>query len=182
MGDARRTQRGFPAANHGLRHGDGEKQVGFANVVVVEEIHDVGAEVVGVEHPSAIGDGDAELMFFIALAVERDESQAIGVGKLQQGAGRCDERRGLVVVAVESAKGPLQTRHGERCAEARADGGFCNAAGEMRGAHAGGQRQPGRHLEFVVKKECQEIAGRGLRYGRAYVLAKACGVCRMHAS
>ena len=37
MRDARRTQRGLPAANHGLRDGDGEKEVGFANVVVVEE-------------------------------------------------------------------------------------------------------------------------------------------------
>ena len=41
-----------------------------------KKVDGVGAEVVGVEHPSAEGDGDAELMFFIALAVERNESQA----------------------------------------------------------------------------------------------------------
>jgi hypothetical protein len=39
--------------------------------VVLEEIMGMGAEGVGVEPPSAEGDGDAELMLFVALAVQR---------------------------------------------------------------------------------------------------------------
>ena len=104
MRDARRAQRELPAANHGLVDRDGEEEIRFADVVVVEEIYDVGAEGVGVEHPSAIRDGDAELMLFVALAVQRNESQIVGVGKLQQRTGRGDERRRLVVVAVEGAE------------------------------------------------------------------------------
>jgi len=38
---------------------------------VVEKIGDIGFESVGVENPSAVGDGDSELMFFVALTVER---------------------------------------------------------------------------------------------------------------
>jgi len=41
---------------------------------VVEKIGDVSLEVVGVEHPSAIRDGDAELMLFVALTVKWKES------------------------------------------------------------------------------------------------------------
>ena len=52
----------------------GKEDVGGSDVVVVEKIGDVGFEVIGVEDPSAVRDGDAELMFFIALAVERDET------------------------------------------------------------------------------------------------------------
>ena len=49
-----------------------KKDVGGSDVVVVEEIGDVGFESVGVENPSAIGDGHSELMFFVALAVQSD--------------------------------------------------------------------------------------------------------------
>ena len=61
---------------------DRKEKIGFADVVVVEEIYDVGAEVVSVENPAMEGDGYAELMFFIALAVELDESEVVGVCKL----------------------------------------------------------------------------------------------------
>ena len=47
---------------------------------MIEEIVGIGAEGVGVEHPAAEGDAHAELAFFIALAVERDKSAAIGLG------------------------------------------------------------------------------------------------------
>ena len=86
----------------------------------------------------------------------------VGGRKLDQRAGSGDQRRGLVVVAVEGAEGPVQMRNSERCAEARADGIFGNASGEMRGANSGHQRQPGSDLEFVVKEECRQAAGSGV--------------------
>ncbi len=55
---------------------------------MVEEIYDIGAEGVGVENPSAIGDGHAELMFLVALAVEGNEPEVVRVGELQQRPGR----------------------------------------------------------------------------------------------
>src|SRR5271165_4050899 len=70
VGDARRTESEFPAANQSLRDGEREENAGGADVVVVEEIPDVGFEVVGVEDPAAERNSDAELMFFIALAIE----------------------------------------------------------------------------------------------------------------
>ena len=83
MGDARRAQSKFPAPDHGLGDGDGEEEVGFSDAVVIEEIGDVGSEVVSVESPSAKGDGDPELMFFVAFAVERDESADFGVAEIE---------------------------------------------------------------------------------------------------
>jgi hypothetical protein len=41
---------------------------------VIEEIYDIGLKVVGVKSPAAKWDGDSELMLFIALAVQRNES------------------------------------------------------------------------------------------------------------
>ena len=69
MGDARRAQRDFPSANDRLGNRDGEEEIGFADVVVIEEIDNVGAESIGVEDPAVERDGYAELMFFVALAV-----------------------------------------------------------------------------------------------------------------
>ena len=62
-----RAQREFPSSNQGLGNGNGEEDVGRSDIVVVQKIGDVGLEVIGVEDPSAVRDGDAELMFFVAL-------------------------------------------------------------------------------------------------------------------
>ena len=56
MGEAWRTEGQFPSANDGLGDGDGEEDAGGADVVVVEKIVDIGFEIVGIEHPPAIGD------------------------------------------------------------------------------------------------------------------------------
>src|SRR6266481_7047601 len=121
---------------------------------MVEEIASVGLEIVGVEHPPAIGDGDSELMFFVALAVKGKETTIVRGAKLFQRASNCEERRRLVVVAVECAKGPIQAGDCNSCAEARADGVFCHASTEMGRAHSGSERQPREWFEFVVDEEC----------------------------
>ena len=46
---------------------------------MVEKIGDIGLEVVGVEDPSAVRDGDAELMFLVALTVERQKAAYAGL-------------------------------------------------------------------------------------------------------
>src|ERR1039458_6646633 len=117
MGDARRTQGGFPSSNHRLCDGDGEEKIRFADVVVVEEIHDVGAERIGVEDPSVERDRHAELMLFIALPVERNKSQVVDIGKRNQRTGSRYQRRSLVIVPVESPEGPVEMRNVESDAE-----------------------------------------------------------------
>ena len=55
-------------------------------------------------------------------------------------------------MAVESAEGPVEARNIESSAEAGTDCTFGNAAGEVCGTHSGADGQPGKWLEFVVKK------------------------------
>jgi hypothetical protein len=74
---------------------------------VVEKIGDIGFEGVGVEDPSAVRDGDAELMFFVALAVERQKLAAYwAVTQGFQRTGNGFDGRRLIVVSVEGAEGP----------------------------------------------------------------------------
>ena len=63
----------------------GKEDVGGADVVVVEKIGDIGFEGIGVEDPSAVRDGDAELMLFVALAVEREMDACSGVTHCSSG-------------------------------------------------------------------------------------------------
>jgi hypothetical protein len=48
---------------------------------MVEEIARIGLEVVDVQNPSAIGDGDSELVFFIAFPQEWQEPAIAGLAK-----------------------------------------------------------------------------------------------------
>jgi hypothetical protein len=54
---------------------------------VVEEVVDAGLEGAGVEEPAAEGDLNAELMLFIALAVEWGEAGAGAEGEVLEAAG-----------------------------------------------------------------------------------------------
>ena len=163
MSDARGMQREFPAADQGLFNREGKEKVGFSDGVVVEEIPGAGAEGVGVERPSAKGDGDTELMLFVALAIERNEFATICRAQLLQRSGGSKQRRRLIVVTVEGAEGPAKTGDRDRCTEARADGVLRNtAAGKICGADAGGKSQPGERFEFFVEEKSREAAGRRL--------------------
>ena len=66
--------------------------------------------------------------FFVAFSVEGDEIQIVVVGELQERARGGDQRRRLIVMAVGGAECPVQARHIERDAEARADGVFRDAS------------------------------------------------------
>ena len=72
--DARRANGEFGAANPRFRDGDRNEDARFADIVVVEEIHAARFEVVDVERPAANRNRDAELMLFIAFAVQRREA------------------------------------------------------------------------------------------------------------
>ena len=164
VGNARRSQRQLPAADEGLSNREREEEVGFSEDVVVEEIVGAGAESVGVERPSAEGDGDPELVLFVPLAVERNEAARIRHAQLHQRTGGSQQGWRLVVLPVEGAERPTQTRDGDSCTEARADRIFGDAAtGEVSRTQTGGKSQPGERLEFVVEKERGEAAGEATR-------------------
>src|SRR5690242_10168923 len=80
IADARRPQGKFPPVNARALNRDREKQVGIVEIIMVEEIFGTSQEIAGVERPSVERNGDAKLVFFIALTVERDEPQILIVG------------------------------------------------------------------------------------------------------
>ena len=84
VGEARRTEGDFPAADNGSFDGEREEEIRFADYVVIEEIVDAGTERVGVDDPSPIRDGYAELEFFVSFAVERGESAAAWCAEVNQ--------------------------------------------------------------------------------------------------
>src|SRR6202790_3849266 len=138
---------------------------------MVEEIVGAGFENVGGEHPSAIRDGDSELMLFVALSLKREEPTTVRSTKLLQRAPNCEERRRLIVVAVEGAEGPIQAGDIQRCAETRTDGVLRHSAAEVRGAHSRGKRQPGHWFEFVVDEESFQTAGSRIALGKRGTVA-----------
>ena len=79
--DARRTKRDFPRVNQRAINRDGKKKIGFADIVVVEEIIRAGLKCVGIQRPAAEGNRDAELVLFVALAVQRHERKIRVVGE-----------------------------------------------------------------------------------------------------
>src|SRR5580658_6619624 len=172
----RRAQSKFPATNQGLGNGNREKDARSADVVVVEEIPHVGAEVIGIENPTAQRNAHAKLSLFVEFAVQRYESQALPLREIdQRRAGSGFKRRRLVETPVEGAERPAKTGDRERCTEARTDRGFRDSvrvvAGKARGPDAGGKSHPGEGLEFVVDEESFKMGGGALGIGDGRVAA-----------
>src|SRR5712691_5418807 len=88
----------------------GKKRLDSPMVLWSKKFRTRGAESVGIERPSAEGNGHAELMFFVTLAEERDEFATICRAQLRQRTGSGEQRRGLIIVSVESTEGPAQSR------------------------------------------------------------------------
>ena len=150
--NSRGTQSGFPASNGGASDGDRKEQIRLTNVVVIEEICDGGAEGISVEGPPAVRDGNAKLVLFVALAVQGNESRIVGPGKLKQRARGGDQRRGLIIMTVESAECPLKMWNCERRSEARADRSFRLTTRKTSWTNSRTQGQPRRNLQFIVEE------------------------------
>ena len=85
--DAGRAECQLPGADQRAVDGDGEVDAGVADVGVVEEVVDAVLEGTGVEQPAAEGNLQAELVLLVALAMQRDEGGAVGIGVGEDGAG-----------------------------------------------------------------------------------------------
>src|ERR1700730_10136764 len=88
-----RAQCEFPPLYERSVDGDGIEEAGLANVGVVEGIVGAGLEGVGVEHPSAEGNLHAELMLFVALAVQWSEGGVLAVGEGDERSGNGEQWR-----------------------------------------------------------------------------------------
>ena len=133
---------------------------GVADVGVVEEVVDAGLEGVGVEEPAAEGNLDAELMLFVALAVERGEGGVVGLANCDDGAGGGEQRRGLVEAAVEAAEDPVEFGDADGYADARGRCTFSvNCALEVGLAQAGDEGEPGGGFEVVGDVLLDDAAG-----------------------
>ena len=75
--DARRAQSEFRAIDARPFNGDGNENLGVIEIVVVEVVGGASEEVVGVERPAVRGNGYAELVFFVAFAMERRKTQVL---------------------------------------------------------------------------------------------------------
>src|SRR5579863_3313334 len=168
MRETRGPQRQFPPPNHSLRDRDGKEDAGSTDVVVVEKINHIGAKIVRVDYPSVIRNGDAKLMFLVALAVESCVSQPLLAGEVdQRRTGDGFDRWSLIVMSIEGAEGPSYFWNRDGGTEAWLDCGFvyrrsgCRAGniafGKARRAHSGGEREPRKRLELVVDIKSFEI-------------------------
>jgi len=68
VSDAGRTERQLPATDFGSISCDRQTQSG-TDAAVVKEIAGVGSEVGDIQNPAAVGNGNSELMLFVALPV-----------------------------------------------------------------------------------------------------------------
>ena len=132
-----RAQSEFPALNQRVLPGDRPEEIGIPDVIVVEPVLGAGFVIISAEVPAVKRNGDAELPFDIALALERRKSKILAVGQIEQRAGGSDERRGLIEVTVKSAKNPIQAGNFHCDAEARIGGTLGNGRIEFRLAKAG---------------------------------------------
>src|SRR5882724_6746636 len=171
MSDLGRAERKFPAVDAGALDGNGKKQVGVVEIVVVEEIHGASEKIAGVQRPAMKRNGDAKLVLFIAFTVERNEAQVLIVGGLQERTGNRQQRRRLVEMPVEGAEDPVQFGNPQRSPDARTGGILNDAAGKMRLAKAGIYREPRGCLELLLRIDRCERSVRAMFLGRIDVLA-----------
>src|SRR6267143_2447323 len=81
VGDAGRAECQFPTADFSSINRDRQTQP-RSDAALVKEIAGAGFEIVRVENPTAIGNGDSELMLFVALSVKRQETTIVRGAKL----------------------------------------------------------------------------------------------------
>src|SRR6266403_4120974 len=150
MTDLGRAERKLPSVDAGALDGNGKKQVGVVEIVVVEEIHSASEKIAGVQRPAMKRNGDAKLVLFIAFTVERNEAQVLIVGGLQERTGNGQQRRRLVEMAIKGAENPVQFGNPQRSADAGAGCILNHAAGKVRLPETSIQAKPWCCFELLL--------------------------------
>src|SRR2546425_7149502 len=115
----RRARRNFECSDARPGNSQGKENIRVAQRVVIEKIPYAGAEIIRFDHPSADGNRDSKLMFFVAFAAQRNETKALPDCQFKQRPQNCRERRRLIVTSIESVQNPIQTRNADGNSGAR---------------------------------------------------------------
>ena len=77
MEQARRSQRRFRSPDAGGAYGERKENIRIPDDVVVEKVSRMRVELIDIQRPSAEGDRHTKLIFFIALAMQRNDSKTL---------------------------------------------------------------------------------------------------------
>src|SRR5215469_3228461 len=108
---ARRTQSEFRTLDQRLVPSERPEKIGLADIAVIQPVVSPSLKMVGGKFPTSERDGDAELIFFIALPVQRREREIFAVREVEQRSRSREQRGRLVEMAVESVENPIQLRN-----------------------------------------------------------------------
>src|SRR6266481_3929848 len=172
---ARRAQRKLPATDERSVNSDRKKCVGVSDGVMVKKVFYVSAKFVRIKRPSAEWDSHPELVFFIALAVKRNETQVLAGNESQQWAGNRKQRR-LVEVAIETAENPIQARNLHRYSDARTGGILYYSSREVCLPDTANDGKPRRRLELVLDEYRLQAATGTARIGEIGIGARVAGI------
>ena len=128
---------------------------------MIEEVLCFRVKVIDVDRPAVYGNGDTDLLFFIALTAQRQEAQIIVLRELKQRATQGSERRCLIVFPPKSTQDPAKSRKQYGDTEAGTRDVLGQTAIEMRLPHTAGELKP------VARLECVLDVGRDKGSGRA---------------
>src|SRR5260370_40329230 len=103
IADARRTERRLPAIDSRSLHVHREEDARVIQGIMVEKVGGASEKVVGVQDPVLKGKGDTDMVFFIALACQRQEINLLSLDGAQSRAGKRAERWGMIKVHVKDA-------------------------------------------------------------------------------
>ena len=82
--ETRRVQREFPCLNQRPGKRQRKEDVGFSDIVVIEEVGSAGLKRVYVQRPAAVRDADAELVFLVSFPVQGRKRQGLAIRKVEE--------------------------------------------------------------------------------------------------
>src|SRR5580700_8341542 len=133
-----RSNGDFGSTDQGAVDRDGKEDVRVAHRIVVEEIRGPRLEPVAVQRPAPNRDGQAQLVFFIALAVQGNEPEVLRRHEVEQRTGCGDERRPLIKASVKSPDDPVDRGNLDRRPDSWTRRVFSDSAREVGLTHTAG--------------------------------------------
>ena len=153
MEQPRRAHRDLRAADDRAQIGQRDENAGVADDIVIQKIARAGVEIVHIERPSAKRNGQADVVLDIALALQRNEIEALRHRELERRTGQAVERRRLIVIRVVAVQHPVQSRNADRRAQTRIGGVLIHQSAVVRQPNAEIEREPRRGLVLIFQKQ-----------------------------
>ena len=93
-------------------------------------------------------------MLDVALARQRNETEALRHRKIERRTGEAVERRRLVIICVVAVQRPVQARNADGRAQPRIGGVLIQQSAVVREPDAEVEREPRHNLVLIFQKEC----------------------------